>query len=135
MQCHRFLLHTRYGGQLKLRRDVTAGLRDRGYPRNTEVRQQYYISSTDVFWRLPPCKVHETVECWKAAGGLFFLWDGWAFLTLCSSFQTGVCAVSADCYTRRCPSGKPRLECVDGRHPPSKPPVGVLPCTCRSEGK
>ena len=25
-------------------------------------------------------------------------------------------------------NGKPRLECVDGRHPPSKTPVGVLPC-------
>ena len=32
-------------------------------------------------------------------------------------------------------NGKPRLECVDGRHPPSKTPVGVLPWTCRSEGK
>ena len=28
-----------------------------------------------------------------------------------------------------------RLECVTGRHPPSKTPVGVLPWTCRSEGK
>ena len=24
-------------------------------------------------------------------------------------------------------NGKPRLECADGRHPPSKTPVGVLP--------
>ena len=32
-------------------------------------------------------------------------------------------------------NGKPRLECVDGRHPPPKTPVGVLPWTCRSEGK
>ena len=31
-------------------------------------------------------------------------------------------------------SGKPRLECVDGRHPPSKTNVGVLPWTCWSEG-
>ena len=32
-------------------------------------------------------------------------------------------------------NGKSRLECVDGRHPSSKTPVGVLPWTCRSEGK
>ena len=32
-------------------------------------------------------------------------------------------------------NGKPRLECVGGRHPPSKTPVGLLPWTCRSEGK
>ena len=32
-------------------------------------------------------------------------------------------------------NGKPRLECVDSRHPPSKTPVRVLPWTCRSEGK
>ena len=32
-------------------------------------------------------------------------------------------------------NGKPRLECVNGRHPPSKAPVGVLPRTCWSEGK
>ena len=32
-------------------------------------------------------------------------------------------------------NGKPRLDCVDGRHPPSKTPVGILPWTCRSEGK
>ena len=32
-------------------------------------------------------------------------------------------------------NGKPRLECVNGRHPPSKTPMGVLPRTCRSEGK
>ena len=32
-------------------------------------------------------------------------------------------------------NGKPRLECIDGRHPPSKTPVGVLPWTCRNEGK
>ena len=28
-----------------------------------------------------------------------------------------------------------RLECVNGQHPPSKTPVGVLPWTCQSEGK
>ena len=28
-----------------------------------------------------------------------------------------------------------QTECVDGRHPPSTAPVGVLPWTCRSEGK
>ena len=28
-----------------------------------------------------------------------------------------------------------RLECVNGRHPPLKTPVGVLPWACRSEGK
>ena len=27
------------------------------------------------------------------------------------------------------------VECVNGRHPHSKTPVGVLPWTCRSEGK
>ena len=32
-------------------------------------------------------------------------------------------------------NGKPRLHCVDGRHPASKTPVGVLPWTRRSEGK
>ena len=32
-------------------------------------------------------------------------------------------------------NGKPRLECVSGRQPPSNTPVGVLPWTCRSEGK
>ena len=32
-------------------------------------------------------------------------------------------------------NGKPRLECVDGRHPPWKTPVGLLPWTCGSEGK
>ena len=32
-------------------------------------------------------------------------------------------------------NGKPRLKCVNGRHPPLKTPVGVLPWTCRSEGK
>ena len=32
-------------------------------------------------------------------------------------------------------TGKPRLEYVNGRHPPSKTPVGVLPWTCRSEEK
>ena len=32
-------------------------------------------------------------------------------------------------------NGKPRLECADGRHLPSKIPVGVLPWTCRSERK
>ena len=30
-------------------------------------------------------------------------------------------------------NGKPRVECVNGQHPPSKTPVGVLPWTCRSE--
>ena len=30
---------------------------------------------------------------------------------------------------------KPRLECITGRHPPSKTPVGLLPWTFRSEGK
>ena len=37
------------------------------------------------------------------------------------------------CYKKW--NGKPRLECVNGRHPPSKTPVGVLPWTCRKEGK
>ena len=32
-------------------------------------------------------------------------------------------------------NGKPTVECVDGQHPPSKTPVGVLPWTCRSERK
>ena len=32
-------------------------------------------------------------------------------------------------------NGKPRLECVNGRHPPSKTPVGALPWPCQSEGK
>ena len=32
-------------------------------------------------------------------------------------------------------NGKPRLECVDGQHPPLKSPVVVLPWTCRGEGK
>ena len=32
-------------------------------------------------------------------------------------------------------NGKPRLKCVNGRHPPSKPPVGVLLCICRNEEK
>ena len=32
-------------------------------------------------------------------------------------------------------NGKRRLECVDGRHPPLKTPVGVLHWSCRSEGK
>ena len=32
-------------------------------------------------------------------------------------------------------NGEPGPECVNGRHPPSEPPVGVLPWTCRSEGK
>ena len=32
-------------------------------------------------------------------------------------------------------NGKPRLERVDGRHPSSKTPVGVLPWLCRSDGK
>ena len=32
-------------------------------------------------------------------------------------------------------NGAPRLECVNGRHPPSKTPVGVLPWIYRSEGK
>ena len=32
-------------------------------------------------------------------------------------------------------NGKPRLDCVDGRHPPKNTPVGVLSWTCRSEGK
>ena len=32
-------------------------------------------------------------------------------------------------------NGKPRPECVDGRHPHSKTSMGVLPWTCRSEGK
>ena len=27
------------------------------------------------------------------------------------------------------------MECVDGRHPPSKTPAGVLPWTCRSENR
>ena len=31
-------------------------------------------------------------------------------------------------------NGKPRVVCVDNRHPPSKTPVGVLPWTRRSEG-
>ena len=31
-------------------------------------------------------------------------------------------------------NGKPRLECVNGRHPPSKTPVDILPWSCRSEG-
>ena len=30
---------------------------------------------------------------------------------------------------------EPRLECVDGRHPPLRTPAGVLPWTCRSERK
>ena len=37
------------------------------------------------------------------------------------------------CYKRW--NGKPTLECVDGQRPPLKTPVGVLPWTCRSEGK
>ena len=32
-------------------------------------------------------------------------------------------------------NGNSRLECVDGRHPPSRTPVAVLPWTCRSEAK
>ena len=32
-------------------------------------------------------------------------------------------------------NGKTKLECVDGRHPTSKTPVGVLPSTYRSEGR
>ena len=32
-------------------------------------------------------------------------------------------------------NGQPRVKCVDGRHPPSKTLVGVLPWTCRSERK
>ena len=32
-------------------------------------------------------------------------------------------------------NGNPRLECVNGWHPPSKTTMGVLPLTCRSEGK
>ena len=32
-------------------------------------------------------------------------------------------------------NGKPRVKCVNGRHPPSKTPVVVLPWTCRSEGQ
>ena len=32
-------------------------------------------------------------------------------------------------------NGKAKLVRVDGRHPPSKTPVRVLPWTCRSEGK
>ena len=36
--------------------------------------------------------------------------------------------------TNSCGSRKSTLECVNGRHPPSKTPVGdVLPWTCRSE--
>ena len=31
-------------------------------------------------------------------------------------------------------NGKPRLECVNGRHTPSKNPEGVLSWTCRIEG-
>ena len=47
-----------------------------------------------------------------------------------SGLQSLVCKMQA-CMVSR----KPRLECVDGRHPPTKTPVGVLPWTCRSEGK
>ena len=32
-------------------------------------------------------------------------------------------------------NGKPRLECVNSWHPPSKTPVDILPWTCQSEGK
>ena len=32
-------------------------------------------------------------------------------------------------------NGKPRLEYVNDRHPPSNTPVGVLPWACRSEAK
>ena len=32
-------------------------------------------------------------------------------------------------------NGKPRLQCVDGRHPSSDIPAGVLPLTCQSEWK
>ena len=32
-------------------------------------------------------------------------------------------------------NGKPGLKCVNCRHPLLKTPVGVLPWTCRSEGK
>jgi len=32
-------------------------------------------------------------------------------------------------------NGKPRLECVNGPHLPSKTPVGVQPWTCGGEGK
>ena len=32
-------------------------------------------------------------------------------------------------------NGKPRAECDNGQHPPSKTPVGELPWTCLSEGK
>ena len=32
-------------------------------------------------------------------------------------------------------NGKPRLECVNGRYPPSKTSVGVLPWTCQNGGK
>ena len=32
-------------------------------------------------------------------------------------------------------NGKPRLECFNGRHPPSKAPVGVLPWICRNKGQ
>ena len=32
-------------------------------------------------------------------------------------------------------NGKPSLECVNGRYPPPKTPAGVLPWTCRSDGK
>ena len=39
------------------------------------------------------------------------------------------------CYKSEKWNGKPRLECVNGRHPPSKNSVGVLPWTCWGEGK
>ena len=32
-------------------------------------------------------------------------------------------------------NGKPSLECVNGRYPPPKTPVGVLPWTCRCDAK
>ena len=32
-------------------------------------------------------------------------------------------------------NGKPRVACVGGQYSSSKPPVGILPWTCRSEGK
>ena len=50
--------------------------------------------------------------------------------TCCHPHRFNELATTSEKWNR-----KPRLECINGQHPPSKTPVGVLPRTCLSQGK
>ena len=79
-------------------------------------------------WKNDSVKVFAKVE--NASVTAFLLSGLWSVFRWCHhAHRFNELATKNEKWT-----GKPKLECVDGRHPSSKT-VDVLPWTCRSEGK